>query len=366
MLIRAFNGVIPGYAKEKAPIEIAVKTVSVIINNYNYGQFLEECLNSVLEQSCHPFEIIVVDDGSTDASRDILKRYAEGIKLVLKENGGQASAMNAGFCASKGDWVLFLDADDSLVPGALERIKERLSAEFTKVHYRMTQIGPKGQIVGAYPPARLPLEEGCPMKSVRQLGYYVTSPNSGNVFNRKFLEEIMPIPEATYRICADTWTLFSNLEKQNICAVEEQLGLYRVHKANMWHRTSFFDTSPGRTHAQLTGICRRMELLSEQQIKVKGMDKRQVAECFLDLVGCKVALLALRTDPAALEWLPAIRRLYFRIALARIDRIEGCSMRWLEWAGLYLLRYAPLASFPMLQRLEICLKFFKRKMWVNR
>lgn len=90
-------------------------SVSVIINNYNYGEYVCEAVDSVLKQRVLPEEIIVVDDGSTDDSREILdRRYGsnEIIKLIYKENGGQLSAFNVGYEHCTGDIIFFLDADD--------------------------------------------------------------------------------------------------------------------------------------------------------------------------------------------------------------------------------------------------------------
>ncbi len=87
--------------------------ISVLINNYNYARFLPACIDSVLAQDYADFEIIVVDDGSTDDSRDIIASYGTRIVPVLKENGGQASSFNAGFAASSGQILCLLDADDA-------------------------------------------------------------------------------------------------------------------------------------------------------------------------------------------------------------------------------------------------------------
>ncbi|HLL41796.1 MAG TPA: glycosyltransferase family 2 protein, partial [Segetibacter sp.] len=78
---------------------------SIIIDNYNYGHFIREAINSALQQSYQNIEVIVVDDGSTDNSREIIRSYGEKIIPVLKNNGGQASAFNAGYYKSTGDVI---------------------------------------------------------------------------------------------------------------------------------------------------------------------------------------------------------------------------------------------------------------------
>jgi glycosyltransferase involved in cell wall biosynthesis len=101
---------------EKQPL------VSIIINNYNYDRFLAEAIDSALDQT-YPFvEVIVVDDGSTDNSRNIIASYGNRIIPVLKSNGGQASSLNEGFKASKGEIIFFLDSDDLFYPEKIDKI----------------------------------------------------------------------------------------------------------------------------------------------------------------------------------------------------------------------------------------------------
>jgi glycosyltransferase involved in cell wall biosynthesis len=87
--------------------------VSVIICNYNYGAHLGKAIDSAINQSYHNTEVVVVDDGSTDNSRDIIESYSNRIVSVFKDNGGLASAFNQGFLSSSGEIICFLDADDT-------------------------------------------------------------------------------------------------------------------------------------------------------------------------------------------------------------------------------------------------------------
>lgn len=86
--------------------------VSILINNYNYGQFLSDAIDSALNQEYLNVEVIVVDDGSSDNSRDIIEGYGKQIIAIFKDNGGQSSAFNAGFHKASGDIICFLDSDD--------------------------------------------------------------------------------------------------------------------------------------------------------------------------------------------------------------------------------------------------------------
>jgi len=94
--------------------------VSIIIPVYNAEKYLEECLESALNQTYSNIEIIAVDDGSTDGSNEILQKYSSRIKIISKENGRAASALNAGIKKASGEWIKRLDSDDVLYPNALE------------------------------------------------------------------------------------------------------------------------------------------------------------------------------------------------------------------------------------------------------
>jgi glycosyltransferase involved in cell wall biosynthesis len=93
--------------------------VSVIIPCYNQAHFLPEAIESALSQRNHAIEVVVVDDGSPDNIAEVVGRYPR-IVFVRQENRGLAEARNSGFRASKGEFVLFLDADDRLTPNAVE------------------------------------------------------------------------------------------------------------------------------------------------------------------------------------------------------------------------------------------------------
>lgn len=99
--------------------------VSVVIPVYNSEQTIEKTLDSVINQTYKDIEVILIDDGSTDASNDIMKRYIENnknhkIKLITKENGGVSSSRNMGIDNSKGEYISFLDSDDIWLPKKIE------------------------------------------------------------------------------------------------------------------------------------------------------------------------------------------------------------------------------------------------------
>jgi len=93
--------------------------VSVIIPTYNRGRYVTKAIDSVLAQTYKDYEIIVVDDGSTDNTRDILASYRDKIRCIYQENMGASAARNTGIRASTGEWIAFLDSDDEWLPDKL-------------------------------------------------------------------------------------------------------------------------------------------------------------------------------------------------------------------------------------------------------
>lgn len=93
--------------------------ISVIIPAYNAAKWLPSAVASVCSQSRAADEVLIVDDGSTDGTGSLCATFAEKVRYVRRENGGLSAARNTGVDSTSGDWLLFLDADDTLVPGAL-------------------------------------------------------------------------------------------------------------------------------------------------------------------------------------------------------------------------------------------------------
>jgi glycosyltransferase involved in cell wall biosynthesis len=106
-----------------------VKSVSVIIPTYNYARFIGEAIDSALAQTRPPLEVIVVDDGSTDGTAEVLAAYGDRIRVLRQKNSGVAMARNAGIAAARGEYLAFLDSDDAWYPRKLERQMPRFDAE---------------------------------------------------------------------------------------------------------------------------------------------------------------------------------------------------------------------------------------------
>jgi glycosyltransferase involved in cell wall biosynthesis len=203
--------------------------VSVIIPCYNQAHFLGEAIASVLVQSYPYFEVVVVDDGSTDHTSEVAARYS-GVRYVRQSNQGLSAARNAGLRRSQGGYVVFLDADDRLLPGALEVgvqcLEAHLGCLFVSGRYR--NIASDGSISRNQP---LPLTIGTdPYAALLQENYIGMH---ATVMYRRAAFEFVGGFDPSLRACED-YDLYLRIAKNfpthhhGVTVAE-----YRHHGANM-------------------------------------------------------------------------------------------------------------------------------------
>lgn len=125
--------------------------VSVVIPVYNGERFLKESLESVFAQTCHDYEVVCVDDGSTDGSCSLLEQYGARVRVIQQENAGQSAARNAGVRQATGAFVAFLDQDDLWYPSKLAQQVAVLNAEadVALVHCNYDRIDGDGRVLVA-------------------------------------------------------------------------------------------------------------------------------------------------------------------------------------------------------------------------
>jgi glycosyltransferase involved in cell wall biosynthesis len=168
---------------------------SIVINNYNYGRFVGQAIESALAVEWENKEVIVVDDGSTDDSRSVIEQFGGRVVSISTENGGQAQAANVGFGQSTGDVVIFLDADDLLLSSVAREVAAAWGPGVAKVQYGMIYVDQDLRALGRHWPTydkRYTPE--LVSSSMRETGDYLMSPTSGNAWNRDFLKKVFPLP----------------------------------------------------------------------------------------------------------------------------------------------------------------------------
>jgi glycosyltransferase involved in cell wall biosynthesis len=206
---------------------------TIVIVNYNYGEFVASAIDSALEQSYAPLEVVVVDDGSTDGSRRIISAYGTRIRTVFQSNSGQGSAYNAGWLAARGKIVLFLDSDDVLARDAIAKVALAFkNSDAVKAQFYLAQVDRDLDPLGY----RLPSYDFTSMGTHEQIanyGYYVCPPASGNAFRKSFLDEIMPIRDVVkFRSAPDGYTTGLAGMTGRVVSIAETLGYYRIHGNN--------------------------------------------------------------------------------------------------------------------------------------
>lgn len=207
------------------------RSVSVVITSYNYANYLPLAIESALAQQVAPTEVVVVDDGSTDGTQAVLTPYRDRATLLYTLNRGQLGAMATGYEATTGEMVVFLDADDVLLPSAVASIAEAsIDPEVSKVHWPMPEIDALGRPVGRCRPTQ-PLASGDVADRLCQLGPEGAAypPTSGNAWRRRFLDEVLPGPVNDFRLAADQYLAVLAPFYGPVAALAEPQSLYRRH-----------------------------------------------------------------------------------------------------------------------------------------
>ena len=211
--------------------------ISVIIPLYNKEPIIEKSLRSVLSQDYDNFEVVVVNDGSTDRSAEIVKSIDDPrIRLIEQENGGPSKARNTGVKNAKGEWIVFLDADDELLPGALKYYATLIQTHNTNDFFACPYY--------------------CFNGVKRQLCYSYHEGNLRNPFKASFKGKFLP---RTGAFVCKTDLLKTNLFNEKIRRFEDLEMLYRIYhiakiylgeKPVMVVNQQFIAASIGRTDIQ--------------------------------------------------------------------------------------------------------------------
>jgi glycosyltransferase involved in cell wall biosynthesis len=212
--------------------------VSILINNYNYGDYLAAAIDSALAQTYGPIEVIVVDDGSTDHSAEVLAAYADRVKVVSQANGGQAAAFNHGFDQSQGEIICFLDADDLFASEKVAQVVAALQRDdylgwcFHPLTMWQVQTDervpsqPDG-IAGIYD-IRSRIQRG------KLDGYIpISLVTSGLSFRRSLLTQLLPMPESI-RITSDDYLKYAALGLAPGYVLVDDLATQRIHGNNAY------------------------------------------------------------------------------------------------------------------------------------
>jgi glycosyltransferase involved in cell wall biosynthesis len=221
--------------------------ISVLVNNYNYSEYINECLDSIEQQSRAADEIIVVDDGSTDNSVELINNHSLNVICITQTNQGQLAAIATAVKRSTSDILCFLDADDKWKPNYLEEILEAFNAP-SAPDFVYVGLEKFGEETGPLRICEFSTDTLIP--SSRQVllsrRLYLGSPTSGNSirahFAREILSKITPTQLEAHRVSADNVIVFgASLIGCRKIQLRALLVDYRVHTKNNFHRQGHND-----------------------------------------------------------------------------------------------------------------------------
>jgi glycosyltransferase involved in cell wall biosynthesis len=207
------------------------RKVSVIIPNYNYARFLGQAIESVLSQSFGNLELIVVNNGSSDNSLEVLQKYKREIIIVNQSNLGQSGARNSGLSQARGDLISFLDADDYWEIDKLERQISLLNSDTQLVYCGITPFDNANLTKGS--PIMPSYKGDCSEDFYRQPGAsIVLSGESTAIFTRELLNKV-GLFDSNLNSTAG-WDFFRRCSRfTKFDFVSESLVNYRLHSTNM-------------------------------------------------------------------------------------------------------------------------------------
>lgn len=209
--------------------------VTIAINNYNYDRFISQAIDSALNQTYPQIEVVVVDDGSGDRSREIIAQYGDRIVPVLKQNGGQGSTFNAAFAASSGEIICFLDADDVFLS---EKVAEVVSVFTTHPDIGWCFHNQKWVDENTQPLPKTSSERtsrACDFRTMVRAGKLPPPlpATSALCFKRALLQQILPMFESE-GTSADRYLKYVAVALDKGFFLGKVLALHRIHKSNAY------------------------------------------------------------------------------------------------------------------------------------
>ena len=218
--------------REVTSAEPAAPLVSIVIPCFNYAKYVAGAIEGVLAQTYQRTEVIVVNDGSTDNSLEVIRRYADRVRIIDKPNGGSISAYNRGFAAARGDIVIFLDADDLMAPEAVDEVVRAWGPGVSKAQWDLAIIDGRGEDLGRrfcwFQPE---YDVAAVRASFERTGTYRWPVTAGNAYARAFADLVFPLeidhgPDGTLKTIAPLYG--------EIVTIPRVLGSYRLHGKGQW------------------------------------------------------------------------------------------------------------------------------------
>ena len=300
--------------------------LSIVIANYNYGRFLDEAIQSVQSQSCQDFEIIIIDGGSTDESVEVIRKYAEGLPSgevkvrgegeqrnfpisywISEKDKGQSDAFNKGFAKASGRFLTWLNADDVMLPGTIEKLKIAAEKHPDCEWFvgGVMWLDPEMKIVN--------MGRGRPFSEIRYRGGTVSAWGPSSFFTKRLLDAVGGVDERFhYTMDTDLWLRFACKQGARYLPFCNYAWGLRLHPDAKLSRHNF--TADGKLE---TG---RRKILDEKQRKAEAQKRQEDAW---------------RTDYFPARRMTKVERIlsacWSRVIMARVDLMRYRGKHYLEY-----------------------------------
>jgi glycosyltransferase involved in cell wall biosynthesis len=281
---------------EKSPSPIPLPpladspSVSVVITSYNYEKFIGFAVESVLRQDCPNLEVVVADDGSTDGTAPLIRRYEardHRVRLISGENLGQPGNTSRGFAATSGQIICFLDADDEFLPGKIDAVVAAFqkSGNCGLCVHPLQRVDIDGHPFGG--PFPRSLDSGWLLPDlIRNGGRCAFPPTSGISIRREIAAHVFPIRTRSRRV-GDAYIDFPAAFLTEVCTLPISYATYRQHGLNMsWAAVSVAERLAAQlrefedvfaVNAELVarelGVClsKQMKLVDSHEFKERAL-----------------------------------------------------------------------------------------------
>lgn len=348
--------------------------VSVLIDTFNHERFIERAVASVLEQDFPAGErdILVVDDGSTDGTADIIRKFEPRVRLLRKPNGGQASAFNTGIPECRGEIIAFLDGDDWWLPGKLSRVAGIMAKDRSigLVGHAIRELFADGfeRIIAPERSERLKLDSLDAARVFRLRKSYLGT--SRMTLRTEIAQQILPVP-STLVIEADEYLFTLAAAIAEIVILKEPLTCYHIHGGNLYMAAGAGDGRLRRKQEVMAALASALR----EKLPAFGVPPSAVA-CVVEIVQAEADQMRLMLDGGGQRETLRIERIIYSVKhtdAPRSHRIFRKSVmffamilpprwfyagrRWLASRGWYRLIRKKVLPVPRITRVNSTAEF---------
>ncbi|MEG1518863.1 MAG: glycosyltransferase [Cetobacterium sp.] len=319
------------------------KILSIIIPVYNVQEYIEECLESALNQNVENYEIICVNDGSTDDSLKILQRYSEThkkIKVIDQKNKGLSGARNTGFNSSTGKFIMFLDSDDYLKENSLKELIRKISEENLEIlaynyinYYKVNnqkiedrKISVDKFMTGIEYYKEMSVDKSCPMSWL-------------NIYKREFLEknDLYFLEGIVHEDVEFMVRLLPKVEKMKY--MNEAIYYYRRREGSIMTEDKY---NPNKKYSfeKIIETCEK-ELLKTKDLKLKTIIESRISASTFSILKEELKEKVLRKNEKrlTLSYLEKKRTIINKTSSKKLKLVSNSSITFFSLIFILLMEY---------------------------